>query len=85
MEAEADGDGVVLDGEKVLVMDAAGADFFLVATADGRRHLVEPAPTGVTRHRRRPRSTPPAASPPSASTASGSRPRDTLPGEGAEY
>src|SRR3954470_11005967 len=32
MEARAAGDGVVLDGEKTLVMDAAGADFFLVAT-----------------------------------------------------
>jgi alkylation response protein AidB-like acyl-CoA dehydrogenase len=41
MEARADGDGVVLEGEKVLVMDAASADFLLVATADGRRHLVE--------------------------------------------
>src|SRR5262245_17061396 len=37
MEAGADGDGVVLDGEKVLVPDAASADFFVVATADGRR------------------------------------------------
>src|SRR3954447_11442544 len=34
MEARADGDGVVLDGEKVLVMDAVSADFLLVATAD---------------------------------------------------
>jgi alkylation response protein AidB-like acyl-CoA dehydrogenase len=48
MEAVADGDGVVLDGEKVLVMDAASADFFLVATADGRRHLVEREADGVT-------------------------------------
>jgi len=48
MEAKADGDGVVLDGEKVLVMDAASADFFLVATADGRRHLVERDAAGVT-------------------------------------
>ena len=48
MEARADGDGVVLDGEKVLVIDAAGADFFLVATADGRRHLVERGADGVT-------------------------------------
>ena len=47
MEAKADGDGVVLDGEKVLVMDAASADFFLVATADGRRHLVEADAEGV--------------------------------------
>jgi alkylation response protein AidB-like acyl-CoA dehydrogenase len=48
MEAKADGDGVVLDGEKTLVMDAAGADFFLVATADGRRHIVEAGADGVT-------------------------------------
>jgi alkylation response protein AidB-like acyl-CoA dehydrogenase len=48
MEARADGDGVVLDGEKVLVMDAAAADFLLVATADGRRHLVESGAAGLT-------------------------------------
>jgi alkylation response protein AidB-like acyl-CoA dehydrogenase len=48
MEARADGDGVVLDGDKVLVMDAASADFLLVATADGRRHLVERGAEGVT-------------------------------------
>jgi alkylation response protein AidB-like acyl-CoA dehydrogenase len=48
MEARADGDGVVLDGEKVLVMDAAAADVLMVATADGRRHLVERDAAGVT-------------------------------------
>jgi alkylation response protein AidB-like acyl-CoA dehydrogenase len=48
MEAKADGDGVLLDGEKTLVIDAAGADFFLVATSDGRRHLVESGAEGVT-------------------------------------
>jgi alkylation response protein AidB-like acyl-CoA dehydrogenase len=48
MEARPDGDGVVLDGEKVLVLDAASADFILVATADGRRHLVEREAEGVT-------------------------------------
>ncbi len=48
MPAEPDGDGVVLDGVKTLVLDAAGADFFLVATADGRRHLVEAGAEGVT-------------------------------------
>src|SRR5215203_1444666 len=41
MAGAADGDGLVLDGEKVLVADAAAADLFMVATADGRRHLVE--------------------------------------------
>ncbi len=48
MEAKADGDGVVLEGEKTLVMDAVGADFFLVATSDGKRHLVENGADGVT-------------------------------------
>jgi alkylation response protein AidB-like acyl-CoA dehydrogenase len=48
MEARPEGDGVVLDGEKVLVMDAAAADFLLVATSDGRRHLVERDAAGVT-------------------------------------
>jgi alkylation response protein AidB-like acyl-CoA dehydrogenase len=48
MEAGADGDGVVLEGEKVLVMDAASADFFLVATSDGRRYLVERDTDGVS-------------------------------------
>jgi alkylation response protein AidB-like acyl-CoA dehydrogenase len=48
LEAKADGDGVVLDGEKVLVPDAAGADFFLVASSDGRRHLVERDAGGVS-------------------------------------
>jgi len=48
MEAREDGDGVLLDGEKVLVLDAAGADFFLVAGADGRRHIVERGADGVT-------------------------------------
>jgi alkylation response protein AidB-like acyl-CoA dehydrogenase len=48
LEAEETGDGLVLNGEKVLVMDAASADFFLVATADGRRHVVERGADGVT-------------------------------------
>ena len=48
MEARADGDGVVLDGEKALVADAASADLFLVATADGHRHLVEAGADGLT-------------------------------------
>jgi len=48
MEAHGDGDGVVLDGEKVLVMDAAGADVLLVATSDGRRHVVERDAAGVS-------------------------------------
>jgi alkylation response protein AidB-like acyl-CoA dehydrogenase len=48
LEGEEGADGLVLNGEKVLVMDAAGADFFLVATADGRRHIVERGADGVT-------------------------------------
>jgi alkylation response protein AidB-like acyl-CoA dehydrogenase len=48
LPAEAGGDAVVLTGEKVLVMDAAGADFFLVASADGRRHVVAADADGVT-------------------------------------
>jgi alkylation response protein AidB-like acyl-CoA dehydrogenase len=48
MEARADGDDVVLDGEKVLVMDAATADFLLVATSDGRRHVVEADAAGLS-------------------------------------
>jgi alkylation response protein AidB-like acyl-CoA dehydrogenase len=48
MEGRPDGNGIVLDGEKVLVMDAAAADFLVVATADGRRHLVERGAAGVT-------------------------------------
>ncbi len=48
MEAKAGGEGVVLDGEKVLVPDAASADFFIVATADGKRHLVDSGADGVT-------------------------------------
>jgi alkylation response protein AidB-like acyl-CoA dehydrogenase len=48
MAAESDGDGVILNGEKTLVLDAASADFFLVATADGGRHIVEKGAAGVT-------------------------------------
>ena len=48
MKDEADGDGVVLNGKKELVADAAGAAFFLVATADGRRHIVPADADGVS-------------------------------------
>jgi len=48
MVAESGGDGIVLEGEKTLVLDADSADFFLVATADGRRHIVEKDAAGVT-------------------------------------
>ena len=84
MEAAADGDGVVLDGEKVLVPDAAGADVLLVATADGRRHLVDAGADGVT-----------IVEEPSMDLTrrlssirfDGVRvaPEDTLPGESADY
>jgi len=48
MEARAGDGGVVLDGEKVLVLDAEAADLLLVATADGRRHLVDRDQSGVS-------------------------------------
>jgi alkylation response protein AidB-like acyl-CoA dehydrogenase len=48
MKAEADGDGIVLNGKKELVADAAGAAFFLVATSDGRRHIVPADADGVS-------------------------------------
>jgi alkylation response protein AidB-like acyl-CoA dehydrogenase len=51
MEAQQGDGGVRLNGEKVLVMDAAAADFMLVATADGRRHIVEANQDGVTVNR----------------------------------
>ncbi|HKA66693.1 MAG TPA: acyl-CoA dehydrogenase family protein [Solirubrobacterales bacterium] len=84
MEAKADGDGIVLDGEKTLVLDAASADFFLVATSDGRRHLVERDADGVT-------VTPEPSIDPTRrfSSVRFDRARvaaaDTLPGEEADY
>jgi alkylation response protein AidB-like acyl-CoA dehydrogenase len=48
MKSEADGDAIVLDGKKELVADAAGAAFFLVATSDGRRHIVPADADGVS-------------------------------------
>ena len=45
---EADGDSIVLNGKKELVADAVGAAFFLVATADGKRHIVPADSEGVT-------------------------------------
>ncbi len=84
LEAKGDGDGVVLDGEKVLVMDAAGADFFLVASADGRRHLVEAAADGVEVV---PETSIDATRRLSSVKLSGVRvaPEATLPGAGADY
>lgn len=54
MEAVGGAGEVVLDGEKVMVMDADAADFLLVATADGRRHLVERGADGLTVEAERP-------------------------------
>ena len=85
MEAKADGDGVVLDGEKVLVLDAASADFFLVATSDGRRHLVERGADGVTRHAGTARSTSPAASHSVRFDGVRVAAADSLPAEEADY
>ena len=48
MEARDDGGETVLDGEKILVLDAASADFFLVATADGHRHIVDRDAAGLS-------------------------------------
>jgi alkylation response protein AidB-like acyl-CoA dehydrogenase len=48
MNDERDGDAVVLNGKKQLVADAAGAAFFLVATSDGRRHIVPADADGLT-------------------------------------
>ncbi len=51
MEARAADGGVVLDGEKTLVMDAEAADFLIVATADGKRHIVDADQSGVALQR----------------------------------
>jgi alkylation response protein AidB-like acyl-CoA dehydrogenase len=48
LEGRSENGAIVLDGEKVLVPDAASADFFLVATSDGRRHMVAADAPGVT-------------------------------------
>jgi alkylation response protein AidB-like acyl-CoA dehydrogenase len=48
MVAEPDRDGNILSGVKFLVADAASADFFLVATADGKRHLIERDAAGLS-------------------------------------
>jgi alkylation response protein AidB-like acyl-CoA dehydrogenase len=48
MEAQAGDGGIVLDGEKVLVLDADAADFLLVATSDGRRHIVDNDQSGLS-------------------------------------
>jgi alkylation response protein AidB-like acyl-CoA dehydrogenase len=84
MEAQADGDGVVLNGEKTLVLDAAGADFFLVATSDGRRHLVERDAAGLSVS---PETSIDLTRRFSSVSFDGVRvaAADTMPGEGADY
>jgi alkylation response protein AidB-like acyl-CoA dehydrogenase len=82
MATESDDGGVVLNGEKTLVMDAASADFFLVATADGHRHIVNSAASGLT-------IVPEESIDPTRRISSlrfeSVRPEATLPGAGAEY
>ncbi|HEU5105815.1 MAG TPA: acyl-CoA dehydrogenase family protein [Solirubrobacterales bacterium] len=82
MAAEADGDGVVLNGVKTLVMDAASADFFLVATADGGRHIVEKGASGVTVT---PEESIDLTRRLSSVRLDGVRPEATLPGSGEDY
>jgi alkylation response protein AidB-like acyl-CoA dehydrogenase len=84
LEAKPSGDGIVLAGEKTLVLDAAGVDLFLVATSDGARHIVEREADGVT-------VTPEEGIDPTRRLSSvrfeGVRvaAADTLPGEAADY
>jgi alkylation response protein AidB-like acyl-CoA dehydrogenase len=84
MAAEGGEGGVVLNGEKVLVLDAASADVFLVATADGRRHLVPAGASGLTV---RPEETIDPTRRFSSLRFDGVRvdPADSLPGETAAY
>jgi alkylation response protein AidB-like acyl-CoA dehydrogenase len=76
------GAGETLSGEKTLVLDAGSADFFLVATADGGRHIVEKGAGGVT-------VTAEESIDPTRRLFSirfdGVRPEATLPGSGADY
>jgi alkylation response protein AidB-like acyl-CoA dehydrogenase len=82
MAAGSAGDGVVLDGVKTLVMDAASADFFLVATADGGRHIVEKGASGVTVT---PEESIDLTRRLSSVRFEGVRPEATLPGSGEDY
>ena len=74
--------GDTLSGEKTLVLDAGSADFFLVATADGGRHVVEKGADGVT-------VTAEESIDPTRRLFSvrldGVRPEATLPGSGEDY
>jgi alkylation response protein AidB-like acyl-CoA dehydrogenase len=74
--------GDTLSGEKTLVLDTGSADFFLVATADGGRHVVEKGTDGVT-------VTAEESIDPTRRLFTvrfdGVRPEATLPGSGADY
>ena len=48
LDPEGSGDGHVLNGEKLFVLDAATADFFVVGATGDRRFIVERAADGVT-------------------------------------
>ncbi len=48
MDGRAADGGTALDGEKILVMDAEAADFLLVATSDGKRHIVDADQSGLS-------------------------------------
>jgi alkylation response protein AidB-like acyl-CoA dehydrogenase len=41
-------DGAVLDGERLFVVDGGSADFFIVGSADGARHIIDRDAPGVT-------------------------------------
>src|SRR6185503_20838570 len=47
LEPGRDGDGYVLNGEKLFVLDAATADFFIVGATGGRRFIVDREADGV--------------------------------------
>jgi alkylation response protein AidB-like acyl-CoA dehydrogenase len=48
MEPRRDGDDAILDGEKVLVPDAASATWLVIPCADGNRYIVDSDAEGVT-------------------------------------
>jgi alkylation response protein AidB-like acyl-CoA dehydrogenase len=48
LEPEATGNGYVLNGEKLFVLDAATADFFIVGATGDRRFIVERDASGVS-------------------------------------
>jgi len=74
--------GEALSGTKTLVMDAASADFFLVATGDGGRHIVEKGASGVTVT---PEESIDLTRRLSSVRFDGVRPAATLPGTGQDY